>query len=243
MIFSIKKLTDTEKTLCLKTVSSKAVFAIVGDAITRGKSLSIVRMGDGENGILAADKTKPFTRFNSRNDDWNKKLGIAGMSTASLQKSLIKAGNSCTYFAPSVSGISFSHYHLYDYFKPRPFYFDNFYVNDWTPEMIKILLQASMGVFIIHKDYQKIIKNFKKNYNFDSKSGVKFAGFSKKSWADNEQAVEAALKSGMQLILYSAGPGGKIIGPTIAKAKNKIVLDVGNTLLPWSMHDKIRIID
>ena len=42
----------------------------------------------------------------------------------------------------------------------------------------------------------------------------------------------------MQLVLYSGGPGGKIIGPKIAKAKNKIVLDVGNTLLPWSVLGK-----
>lgn len=239
MIFSIKKLSGTEKAFCLKTISSKAMFAIVGDAIVNRKSMSIVRMGDGERGILEADKTKPFTRFNYIRPDWNKKLGIEGASTSSLQKSIIKAGNSCTYFAPSVSGISLREYYLYDYFKPRPLYLDNFYVNDWTPKMIEMLFRASEGVFIIHKDYQKIIKNFKKNYNFDRKSGVKFAGFAKRNWSDNEQAIEAAITSGMQLILYSAGPGGKIIGPAIAKTKNKIVLDVGNTLLPWSLRGKI----
>jgi len=100
--------------------------------------------------------------------------------------------------------------------------------------MIKMLLEASDSVFIIHRDYKKIINNFKKNYNLTGKSQLKFDGFPKNNWDDNEQAIDAAIKSGRQLVLYSGGPGGKIIGPEIAKTKNKIVLDVGNTLIPWS---------
>lgn len=233
MLFSIKKLSGLEKEICLKTISPKAIFAIVGNAIVQRKSISIVRMGDGEFRILKADKTKPFTEFDYIKN-WNKRLGTEGMSVDKLQKNIIKAGNSCTYFAPSVSGISLREYYGHVFFKSRLYYFDNFYVNDWTADMIKMLLEASEGVFIIHRDYKKIISNFKKTYNLSKKGGVKFSGFPKDSWSDNEQAIEAAVQSGRQLILYSGGPAGKIIGPEIAKSHNKIVLDVGNTLLPWS---------
>ncbi|MBU3934992.1 hypothetical protein KKC00_03460 [Patescibacteria group bacterium] len=234
MIFTVKKLTASEKRHCFKTISAKAVFAIVGDALKSNKSISIVRAGDGEAKILKADKSKPFTDYNRTHKGWNKRMGIRGMPTSLLQKRIVQAGNACTYFAPSVSGISISRYHVYDFFKPRSHYFDNFYVGEWTNKMIKILLEASEGAFIIHRDYRKIIRNFKKNYNFVNKNKIKFTGFAKKSWGDNERAIAEAIKSDMQLVLFSAGPAGKIIGPEIAKAKNKIVLDVGNTLLPWS---------
>ncbi|OGH91918.1 MAG: hypothetical protein A2534_00290 [Candidatus Magasanikbacteria bacterium RIFOXYD2_FULL_39_9] len=233
MFLSIKKLSKNDKKICQKTISSKAIYAIVGDAILRQKSISIVRMGDGECKILKADKTKPFTAFNYMHNEWNKKLGIENMPTDILQKNIIEAGNSCSYFAPSVSGISLSDYYLYNFFKPRREYFDNFYVNDWTAEMIKRLFEASDGICILHRDYKKIISNFKKTYKF--KNTVVFKGFPKNNWDDNEQSIDFAVKSGMQLVLYSGGPGAKIIGPKIAKAKNKVVLDVGNTLLPWSI--------
>jgi len=76
MFLSIKKLSKNDKKICQKTISSKAIYAIVGDAILRQKSISIVRMGDGECKILKADKTKPFTAFNYMHNEWNKKLGI-----------------------------------------------------------------------------------------------------------------------------------------------------------------------
>jgi hypothetical protein len=234
MIFSIKKLTDTEKKLCFKTISPKAIFAIIGDALAGKKSISIIRAGDGEHKILQADKNKPFTSFDYISKRWNKRMGINGIATNILQKKILEAGNNCTYFAPSISGISLSEYYLYDFFKPREYYFDNFFVNDWNAKMIRLLLNASGGAFIIHKDYKKIIENFKKNYNFANDKKIIFNGFAKNSWEDNEKAINAAVNSKMQLILFSAGPAGKIIGPEIAKAKNKIVLDIGNTLIPWS---------
>jgi len=234
MIFTVKKLTSKEKKHCFKTISAKAVFAIIGSAIKNQKSLSVVRAGDGEAEILKADSTKQFSGYNKRHKGRTKRLGIKGADIAFLQKNVLEAGNTCTYFAPSISGISIPRYHVYDFFKPRAHYFDNFFVNEWTGDMIKILLETSGGAFIINREYQEIIHNFKENYNFKKKQKIKFDGFAKESWKDNELAIEAAVKSGMQLILFSAGPAGKIIGPKIAKEKNKIVLDIGNTLMPWS---------
>lgn len=235
MIFSIKNLSSKEKDLCFKTVSSNAVFAIVGDAISKHASISIVRMGDGEHKILSADSNKPFMDFENLYQGWNERLGIIGIPTGVLQKSILEAGNNCTYFAPSISGISMPHYYLYNFFKPRPYYFDNFYVNNWTFAMIKMLFEASNGVFIIHRDFKKIIKNFDKNYNSRGKGQIKFAGCLKNNWDDNEQVIDTAIKSGMQLVLYSGGPGGKIIGPEIAKTDKKVALDIGNTLITWSL--------
>lgn len=232
MIFSIKSLSQDETDICLKTLSPKAIYALVGSAIVKQQSLSIVRMGDGEHRILDADPTKPFTEFEATHLGWNKRLGIEDAPVDRLRELILEAGNSCTYFAPSVSGISLPRYALHTFFKPRPYYIDNFFVNDWKPDMIQQLLEASSGVYIIHRDYKKIIQNFQQNYSFTKK--LMFDGCLKDSWKDNQATIEAATRSNAQLVLFSAGPGGKIIGPKIASAKNKIVLDIGNTLLSWS---------
>lgn len=234
MWLSIKRLAGFEREICLKTISANAVFAIVGDAIAAKKSISIVRMGDGEYRALKSDRTQSFGFVGSNCPEWNARLGVEGMPTGLMQDNLLKAGNECTYFAPSVSGISFEHFNLYEFFDPRPFYFDNFFVEIWTAQMIKILLEASDGVFIMHREYEKIIENFRKNYEFDNGKEMRFGGFPKNNWDDNEQAIEAAVNSDMQLILFSAGPGGKAIAPEIAKAENKIVIDAGNSLIHWS---------
>lgn len=232
MIFSIKELSDLEKEICSKTISSKAIYALVGDAILKRQSMSVVRMGDGERKILDADPTQPFLAFEATHEGWNRRLGIEEEPVDLLQREILEAGNECTYFAPSISGISYQEYFLYQYFKPRSMYIDNFFVNDWTPEMVQTLFEASDGVCIFHRDYRQIIQNFQTNYHFTKE--ISFDGYTKDSWKDNGTAIEAAIRSSAQLVLYSGGPGGKIIGPRIAQAANKVVLDIGNTLLPWS---------
>ncbi len=167
---------------------------------------------------------------------WNKKLGTDGADIGYLKKLIKQAGNSCTYFAPSISGINRHEFSLYSFFKKRKIYFDNFYVNDWTHDMIKMLLGASRGVYIIHRDYKKIIQNFRKNYSLTNKNNIDFDGTVKENWNDNNEVIARAIQSGKQLVLFSGGPGGKIIGPKIAQAKKgQVVLDVGNTLMPWSL--------
>ena len=230
MIFSVKKLTKTERVICEKTISSKAMFALVGDAIMRKEKMSLIRMGDGERHMLTATDETIFVMLEARHPGWRKRLGVKDLPLDAIKELILDAGNSCTYFAPSVSGISFSRYNLYDFFAPRPYYIDNFFVNDWTKGMIQSLLDASDGVFVLHSDYKKIIQNFQDNYG----TKIRFDGFQKNNWKDNERAIEAAMKSDAQLIFFSAGPAGKVIGPKIASAENKIVIDVGNTLLPWS---------
>ncbi len=231
MFLSIKKLQDNERDICFRTLSPKAIFAIVGDAIQEKKGMSIIRMGDGEVGLLKAPNGKEFHGFDYIDPEWNIRMGIAGLEIEKIKENILKAGNESTYFAPSVSGISLGEYSSHNYFNSREFYFDNFFVNDWGKGMIRMLLEASDGIFIIHKEFEFLIENFVTHYKIPRS---KFAGFQKKSWRDNDQAVQEAIKSGKQLILFSAGPAGKIIGPEIAKA-GRVVLDVGNTLVGWSL--------
>ncbi len=231
MWLSAKKLNNEQKKICEQTISSRAFFALVGDALNAGEGLSVVRMGDGEVAVMSHPESGFLTRIRQTEPTWDERLGIAGMPEREVQQSLIAAGNACTYFAPSVSGISNPHYNLYQYFSPRNVYVDNFFVNDWTPEMISILLKAAGGAFLLHKFHPTLAQNFAKMYGMAASD---FPGFAKHSWKDNDEAVKAAIASGKKLILFSAGPAGKIIGPQIAKS-NRVVLDIGNTLPGWSI--------
>src|SRR3989338_2719518 len=233
MFISVKQLTEEENDICFKTLSSKAVFALVGNAIKKKKGISIVRIGDGEVGLLDAPDGKPFTGFNNLDPNWNTRLGIEGLGIEKVKANILEAGNACTYFAPSVSGISLGEFKLHHRFNKREVYLDNFFVADWTKEMIRMLLVASEGVQVIHKDCETLIENFVRRYDLPK---TLFSGFKKKSWRDNEAAIKAAIDSGKQLVLFSAGPAGKIIGPKIALA-GKGVLDVGKTLPGWSIGD------
>ncbi|PIR82989.1 hypothetical protein COU19_02905 [Candidatus Kaiserbacteria bacterium CG10_big_fil_rev_8_21_14_0_10_56_12] len=231
MIYSIKKLSPQDKEICEKTLGPRPFFALVGDHIARRESLSVVRVADGERALLEAPDGEPFTLFNRPEENWNKRYGIAELSIEEVKKNILQAGNTCTYFAPSISGISRDDYRLYDFFNSRDLYVDNFFVNDWTREMIGLLLHASDGVFVIHKDADELIENFAKTYGLDP---AHFAGFTKLSARDNDAAVAAAIESKKHLVLFSAGPAGKIIGPQIAK-DGRVTLDIGNTLHRWSL--------
>lgn len=232
MLWDVKKLTPEEADICRRTLSPKAAFALVGHAVARREGLSVVRMGDGEVRILEARDDLRFSSFDHY-PDWNVRLGIEGLSVKEIQRRIIRAANECTYFAPSVSGISMHHYRLHDKVARRDVYFDNFFVNDWTKRMIRLLLEASDGVFIAHREYREIIDNFVSHYELPREH---FAGIKKESWQDNERTVSAALASGKQLILFSAGPAGKVIGPELS-ARGLVSLDIGNTLPHWSVGD------
>ena len=236
MFWRVKQLSSDELDICHKTLSPRATFALVGDAVAQRKGISIVRMGDGELGLLNAKNGEPFNGFDHIDPKSNERLGFEGLEIAEVKKLILEAGNTCTYFAPSVSGISKLDYMLHDRFLPREYYLDNFFVNDWSKKMVHLLLEASDGVFVIHKEYQLLIDNFATHYDL---SRSHFAGFAKMSWRDNDEAVAAAVGSDKQLVLFSAGPAGKVIGPKIAKA-GKVVLDIGNTLPQWSVGTQAR---
>jgi hypothetical protein len=230
MYLSVKQLNEKEAEICRKTLSARAVFAMTGDALARGAGFSIVRMGDGEAAILEAPDGVPFERFSAKEPGWNARLGIEGLPVEQVKENIKAAAKECSLFAPSVSGISLKAFSLHHHFDNRDHYADNFFVNDWTPAMIGLLLGEADGAFILHKDPDEIIRSFSETYGLPAS---KFEGFRKLNARDNEEAIAAASASRKRLVLFSAGPAGKMIGPRIARA-GKVVLDVGNTLPGWS---------
>jgi hypothetical protein len=233
----IKSLDNQHMKYALRTLSPYAFFYIVGDAILNKKPLSTVRMGDGEVSLLKACLDKRgepeyFTNFiNTYDDDKLKRMGIYGIKYAQLDRRLRIAGNECTHFAPSVSGLTQDGYNLYDWFSTRQQYVDNFFVNIWDSQMQAELYKAAGKVLFIHRNVETadaMQANLKKHLGV----AVQFLRLS--TWEQSDNIIDQAQNSQAPLVLFAGGPASKYISPEIAKV-GKVVLDLGNATDLWTL--------
>jgi hypothetical protein len=207
---------------------------LVGDALISGKKLSVVRMGDGEtylyseslkgDGIIA-----PGTQ--GRYDEpWLKMLGCLNIPRKILRKRIEDAATDCTYFAPSISGVWRQDYNNHER-SFRSQYVDNFFVNDWTTEMQSALYTQAGHILLIHSSAETADSM---QINLKNKLNVKVTFLKLTRWEDTENIINQASAIDAKLVLFSAGPAGKYIGPKIA-AQKKVVLDIGNSIDHWTM--------
>jgi len=221
------------KEYALKTISPKAFFPIVLDAVKNRQELSVVRACDGEKMILdqcIANGPGLLEPLPGLDESWLVRYGVQGIDRVEMYRRLTMAGNNCNYFAPSVSGLTMRSYCIYDYFNPRPYYIDNFFVNDWTWEMKQALFQAAGHVlFINYNPHTADSMQLRVQANLSVK--VSFIRLS--NWKESQGVIEKALKSTAPLVLFSGGPASKYIGPLIAKS-SKVVLDLGAAAQHWT---------
>lgn len=224
-----------EKTLIANnTISAYAFYYMAIDALETGRSLSTVRMGDGERTILEeitnTEMEIPLTCYD---DAWHQRMGTFGISKMELYSRLMYAGNQCSHFAPSVSGLVHSTFDLYSYFDPRDRYLDNFFVNIWGDPYKALLFKAAGHVLFIHRNRATAdaIQKRARTY-FDVK--VTYLEMSK--WQESEDIIDKAVETDARLVLFSGGPASKYISPRIAEQSKvpKVVLDIGNSVDQWT---------
>jgi hypothetical protein len=233
-MYELTRLTAKQVSLCEKTISSNTFYMLVGDALISKKDLSVVRMGDGEVRLyqdVAQGGEEILSPTPRHNQDWLQKLGVLNIPKGLLKQRLHSAANGCTYFAPSISGIWRTDYdnHGLSY---RQNYVDNFFVNAWTPEMIVALFRQAGHVLLIHANAETADAM---QINSQNKLGVKVSFLKMTSWEQSESVVQAAHKIDAPLVLFSAGPGGKYIGPAISDGRGKVALDLGNSVDGWTL--------
>ena len=226
-MFEITRLSDAQKELCKRTISSNTFFMLVGDALIRRKTLSVVRMGDGEVALFdycLGLRTNPWDAIKLDN------MGVAGITKPLLLSRLQKAATSCTYFAPSISGIWRKDYDNYTPFHERTQYVDNFFVNAWSEEMITQLFLEAKHVLLIHRNAETAdAMQIRAKYGL----GVKVTFIKMNSWQESEDVIRRAICVDAPLVLFSGGPACKYIGLEIA-FYNKVVLDIGNSIDRWT---------
>lgn len=231
LMFELQTLNYDQQELLENTISSNAFYMIVGGALVSRKSLSVVRMGDGEVYLYNEAENGPIVPKALKGDhseEWLKRLGVWNIPENILHNRLLMAAEECTYFAPSISGIWNPGYNNYG-LSYRDKYVDNFFVNDWSMDM----------KFALYKEAKHILLICGKTETADAlqirlknRFKVKVTYLKLTSWEGTEDVITLASEVDAPLVLFSAGPAGKYIGPKIA-ANNKVVLDIGNTIDYW----------
>ncbi len=231
---TFKILTPHERRLAKSYISPNAFLALVGDALLSGDPLSVVRMGDGERILLnATANADPDAVCGAFDLAWRQRMGIEGITNGLLHDRILRAGNECQYFAPSVSGLTQPAYDLYRYFEARDKYVDNFFVNVWDQDAKAELFKAAGRVLLLHgnrglADAMQIRAR--------DRFGVKVEYLELSSWQQAELVSNKALISEAKLVLFAGGPASKYIAEKIAEmsAVPKVVLDLGNTTDKWT---------
>jgi hypothetical protein len=235
-MWDLKTLTDEQIRMCLNTVSSNTFLFIVGHALDSDEPLSTVRMADGEHILMdwcrkAEDKNAIVKPTNQLDQAWLDKFGVAGITYGELESRLLFAAEKATYFCASISGITMNHYNVYNFSK-REKYVDNFFNYAWSEEYKRGLMKKAGHVLLIHHN-PEVYYTLRSNAE---KIGVKISYIQMSNWRDAERVIGQAEVSDAKLVIYSAGPAGKIIAPQIAEGKfKKVVLDVGSAMQRWML--------
>ena len=234
-MYELQKLSRQQIQLCESTVSSNTFYMIVGDALISRKPLSVVRMGDGEKRLWEDVQTNPddLVLPDKRHDrEWLNKLGVLGIPRGILKSRLMSAADDCSYFAPSISGIWREDYYNHN-LSFRKKYVDNFFVNAWTEEMKIALFQQARHVLFIHGNAETADAM---QIRSQDKLGVKVSFLKLTSWEETDDIIKKTTKITAPLVLFSAGPAGKYIGPAIANGlAPRVVIDLGNAADHWTL--------
>jgi hypothetical protein len=236
---SLTTLTPFQKSLANRYLSAYAFYYLVGDALLSRTPLSVVRMGDGEREIMAECLRKIMEDrghelVSVRDTEWRTRLGFDGITVNEAYRRLSEAGNTCSHFAPSVSGLAMHEFDLFGYFLAREQYLDNFYVNIWNTQYKVDLYKAAQNILFIHRsrgaaDALQI--------RCKDKLGVRVSYLELSNWRQTEDVIEQAIaNTDARLVLFAGGPVSKYLSPRIA-ASNKVVLDIGNTTDHWLLAD------
>lgn len=232
-MFYPQVLDSVQKNLCHNTISSNTLYMLVGNALVCKDALSVVRMADGEK-ILHDYCRGKGELLPIMDEKWKKQYGIEGIENEELLRRLDIAAKDCTYFAPSVSGIQRPDFNLYNIFPGRKHYADNFFADAWSETMKIQLFNVAHHVLFIHyntctADAMQIRAKWGLN--------VKVTYLKLTNWRETEDVIERAKSIDAPLVLFSAGPAGKYIGPKIATTGNipKVTLDIGHAADHWTL--------
>src|SRR5271157_1232994 len=226
-------LTAEQLSICHNTISSNAFFALVMDALANRSTLSVVRMADGEKKLLEHIRTPDYTDrvlepFGGLDETWMKRYGVWGISECTLLERLEEAAENCTYFAPSISGLTMPAYNCYRLFPARDRYVDNFFPNLWNDDQKQKLYKAAGRVTVIH-DNIKLADALQRRALKYLGARVQYIPLS--SWEQADDVIAQASMLDSSLTLISSGPGGKHIGTRLCG----VSLDIGQAKERWSL--------
>ena len=105
-----------------QTMSSRAFYRIVLDAVSNHDSLSVVRMGDGERTFLidaahAVANRNPGAIVSDPNLERVTRLGVKDMPVLDLARMLKLSAETADFFGPNINGLHMPTYSVYPWVK------------------------------------------------------------------------------------------------------------------------------
>lgn len=214
-----------------KFISTDALFIIVCDALARKKSLSVVRMGDGEKAIILHAKGQDKWSF-LNDPKWLKEYGLIDAEIKKVGENLIKAASESDYFCPNIYGIQKGNYDVMGICEPRDYYGEGLFAHTWAyMGRVNALMKYDGGIGVVCRNANEIADRLFMKYG---RRDIEFADYD--SWKDYDSALDFIGQMKAHLILISAGASGKYLCVEAAKKYGKVVLDTGSALINfWSI--------
>jgi hypothetical protein len=232
-------LSPDQRRLCLKTVSSTSLYYLALDALKTHTGFSIVRMADGEKHLydLILNNT-PHTHLLPSikgaagwlTEIWLKRMGLYDIPLWILKYRMDFAVKNATFFAPSPSGFVDPEYNVYGYWPEPKYYAEHFFNVVWNEDFKEKLVRAAGHVLCIHGNASTVDSmQLRVQSNLDSKvSWIQLT-----DWTHTVDVIEKAKTCTAPLVIFSGGPSGKMIGPSLSSC-GKVVLDIGNQMDRWT---------
>lgn len=223
-LFDRVLLTEDQLAFTDKMLSSEALAAQIIDRIKRRIPTSVIRMSDGERGIIAHSQGAVMTGF-MRNPEWLKRYGLDGADLAQVGNDLLWAGMKADYLACTISGLFWNEYKVDNYFNSRSRFIDQFYPRLWeTTGRVGAILRAG-PVLVLHRNHKELVPILTQKYDLKGATGMPL-----NSWRDQARLLTALTNHPATTILVSGGASGKPFCVRLAQATGKVVLDVGEQL-------------
>lgn len=150
-----------------KTMSSNALFLIIYNHLLTKEPASFIRFADGDFEILNSIKYN-FSLKEKYGQEWIKDLGMENINIYKLAEDILEAGNNAKYIAPSISGVNYSIFDGWHFFKERDFYFDIFSFYNFDENMIDDLYKKSNGVGVITRNAKNISEKIYNKYKVNT---------------------------------------------------------------------------
>ncbi len=224
-------LSDESSAVLHKYMDSVAFYVVVHDYFFRHRSMSAVRMGDGERAIIQTYQGALPRRY-LKNDEWLRKYGLRDSdgNTCDLDwlgSMLLDAGNSATYFGPNMAGLWKEFYDLTTLFKPRDTYIPGLFSCYWgSLRLVHAFLRLGK-ICVVCGQSAGVKGRLERTYDL---SDGHVEGIELRSYLDISRVLDAVEDSKAQIFLFAGGPPGKMLVVDCAR-EGKICLDVGHAMV------------
>src|SRR4051794_29077729 len=135
---NIQALSLAGREQALSTISHNAFFMIVADALVSHRSLSVVRMGDGERQLFEMCQSAALgaaLRECPWGETWMHEFGCYDIPMEKLKRRLRAAAEDSHFFAPQIMGIQRPEFQVACLFRTRARYVDNWFVREWSRQL------------------------------------------------------------------------------------------------------------